>query len=144
MSASSKKVFVLDTNVIVSGLLTPFSPCGDIMRLVSGGHLQLCTDARLLSEYADVLRRPRFAFDGELVAALLDHIVHTSLSVSGSPATISLPDPDDSAFLEVALAGRADCLVTGNLKHFPQRARSGIVVLSPREFIDHYRNKRET
>jgi len=39
-------------------------------------------------------------------------------------------------FIEVAVASEADFLVTGNLKHFPETARAGVRVVSPREFLD--------
>ena len=128
---------VLDTNVIVSGLLTPFSPCGEIVRMVSSGELNLCLDARLLAEYSEVLQRPRFAFDPELVAAFLDHVSHAGILVSGSPLDRSLPDPDDVAFLEVALGGRAECLITGNVRHFPANSRAGMAVISPSGFLEY-------
>ena len=54
---------VLDTNVLVSGLLSPHRPPGEIVRLVSGGLVSLCLDARIVAEYRDVLARPRFGFD---------------------------------------------------------------------------------
>lgn len=133
---------VLDTNVLVSGLLTPFSPCGEIVRMLASGELVLCLDARLLGEYAEVLARPRFQFDADLVAALLDHVTHTGVLVSASPLLTSLPDPDDVAFLEVAIAGEAACLITGNLKHFPTRFLQGMTVLAPSDFLDFYRKHR--
>ena len=136
--------YVLDTNVLVSGLLTPFSPCGEIVRMVASEALTLCLDARLLGEYAEVLQRPRFQFDGELVATLLDHISHAGVPVAAAPLAVSLPDPDDAAFLAVAIAGGAECLITGNLRHFPARCRQGVTVLSPSDFLDHYRKQLPT
>ena len=133
---------VLDTNVLISGLLTPFSPCGEIVRMAAAGELTLCLDARVLSEYGDVLRRPRFRFAPDLVAALLDQVSHAGVPVAASPLVASLPDPDDAAFLEVALAGSAACLITGNLKHFPAALRQGLTVLPPRDFLDYYRRHR--
>ena len=133
---------VLDTNVLVSGLLTPFSPCGELVRMVSSGELTLCLDARLLGECSEVLRRAHFQFDPDLVSALLDHVSHAGVLVSASPLLATLPDRDDAAFLEVAIAGAVACLVTGNLKHFPFGARQGITVCSPRDFLDHYRKHR--
>ncbi len=133
---------VLDTNVLVSGLLSPFSPCGELVRMVASEALTLCLDARLLGEYAEVLRRPRFQFDGELVATLLDHIAHAGVPVAAVPLAVSLPDPDNAPFLAVALAGGAECLITGNLKHFPARCRQGVAVLSPSDFLAHYREHR--
>ena len=44
---------VLDTNVLVAGLLSPFGPCGQIVRMVSSGELTLSFDARILAEYEE-------------------------------------------------------------------------------------------
>jgi predicted nucleic acid-binding protein len=49
---------------------------------------------------------------------------------------LDLPDPDDEAFLAVALAASADYLVTGNLAHYPHGKRKGCAVLSPAEFMN--------
>ena len=98
---------VVDTNVIVSGLLSPFSPCGEIVRMISSGDLKLYFDARIISEYADVLKRPRFNFNSEHVTAFLEQLSHNGNVVSPVPVDVSLPDSDDSVFLEVAIAGQA-------------------------------------
>ena len=45
---------VLDTNVLVSGLLNPYGPPGRIVQLAAAGELQLCLDARILAEYREV------------------------------------------------------------------------------------------
>ena len=126
---------VLDTNVLVSGLISPFGPPGEIVRMVSSGAVVLCLDARILAEHDEVLARPKFGFDPDSVAALLDYVGFRSESVASTPLDQRLPDPDDEPFLEVASAGDADCLVTGNLVHFPSNARAGVAVLSPAEFI---------
>ena len=129
---------VIDTNVIVSGLLSPYSPPGEIVRMIATGRLRLLLDARVLLEYSEVLRRPKFQFDTDLVSSFLDQIEAQGRLVSSAPLRRSLPDPDDEPFLEVALAGDAECLVTGNLRHFPARAREGISVLSPSRFLEYY------
>lgn len=128
---------VLDTNVLVSGLLTPFGPPGGIVRLVSDGRLVLCYDARILAEYREVLLRPRFLFDPEQIAVLLDYIQNTGLVHVTRPLARPLPDPDDQPFLEVATAARA-CLVTGNKAHFPKSLCKGISVFGPADFLQHY------
>ena len=130
---------VLDTNVLVSGLLSPFGPPGEIVRMVSSGELTLCLDARVLSEYAEVLARPRFAFDQDAVAALLDFISHAGQTVAASPLPAPLPDPDDHTFLEIALAGKAEYLITGNRAHFPESLCLGVAIKSPAEFLAAYR-----
>lgn len=132
---------VLDTNVLVSGLLSPFGPPGEIVRMVSAGAVTLCVDARVMAEYELVLLRAKFGFDPDDVAALLDYIDFRCEVVAASPLVKRLPDPDDEPFLEVALTCRADCLVTGNIAHFPRDARVDALIVSPGEFMDAYRAK---
>lgn len=130
---------VLDTNVLVSGLLSPFGPPADVVRLAAAGALSLGVDARILEEYRLVLARPRFGFDATRVGALLSQIDADGARGATRPLLLRLPDPDDEPFLEVALAVEAEALVTGNARHFPPSRREGILVLSPREFVEEYR-----
>jgi uncharacterized protein len=132
---------VLDTNVLVSGLLSPFGPPGEIVRLVSAGEVELCVDARILCEYSEVLSRPRFGFDPDSVGALMDYIGFSGHVAASLPLELRLPDPDDEPFLEVALACGSECIVTGNLVHFPADACLGVEVLSPAQFIERFRSE---
>ena len=132
---------VLDTHVLVAGLLSPFGPCGQIVRMVSSGELSLCFDARILSEYEEVLGRPKFKFEKDKVIALLGHIQYRGLTAAPSPLFQSLPDPDDEPFLEVAIAAQAVCLVTGNRIHFPSDLCQNVEVLSPSEFLTFFKNQ---
>ena len=134
---------VLDTNVLVAGLLTPFGTCGEIVRMVSSGELKLSFDARIFSEYEEVLNRPKFKFEKDKVATLLDQIEHCGRIVASSPLAFSLPDIDDEPFLEVAIAGKVACLVTGNSIHFPSKLCMGVKVLSPSEFLNFYKKQQK-
>lgn len=125
---------VLDTNVVVSGILKLHSPSGAILRLAAAGVIRLAYDARILSEYAEVLGRPVFGFPKVLIRDLIDQLQEEGLAVVGTPLPFRLPDPDDEPFLEVALAARAEALVTGNKRHFPQKGYK-MRILSPAEFI---------
>lgn len=135
---------VLDTNVLVAGLLSPSGPCGEIVRMVSADKLTLSFDARVLLEYDEVLRQPKFKFDEDRVAAILEHIEYRGHTVASSPLHYSLPDPDDEPFLEVAIAGQVSCLVTGNHVHFPPKLCLGVKVLSPNEFLSFYKKQRKS
>ena len=132
---------VLDTNVLVAGLLSPFGPCAEIVRMVSSGDLTLYFDSRILSEYSEVLHRSKFRFKTDKVIALLEHVEHRGDLVASSPLSNLLPDPGDQPFLEVAVAGRAVGLVTGNQTHFPPKQWEGIKVLSPSDFLTFYRKQ---
>ena len=129
---------VLDTNVLVSGVL---SAAGWIVEAVLAGRLELALDARIRAEYEDVLRRPEFAFSPERIADLLEAIDRFAFQVAAvEPWPAPLPDRDDEPWLAVAGA-TGSVLVTGNLKHFPARARRGVLVQAPREFIEYLRNE---
>lgn len=130
---------VLDTNVLVSGLLEAFGPPAEIVRLVSSGNLRLLYDARILLEYKAVLRRPRFSFNPADVNDLLAQIEVCGVTVAAPPLAEHLPDRDDEPFLEVALAGKDRGLVTGNRKHFPAKKLQGMTILLPAEFLKLYR-----
>ncbi|OGU16395.1 MAG: putative toxin-antitoxin system toxin component, PIN family [Geobacteraceae bacterium GWC2_53_11] len=132
---------VLDTNVLVSGLLSPFGPCGKIVRMVSSAELALSFDARILTEYREVLLRPKFKFEKDKIDALLDHIEHRGRAVASSPLPHSLPDYDDEPFLEVAIAAQAVCIVTGNQIHFPPDLCMGVTVFAPHDFLLFYQKR---
>ena len=135
---------VVDTNVLVSGLLSPFGPSAQIIRMVASGVLAVCHDARILSEYRDVLLRPKFGFPQKAVDALLDQVISAGDAVTSEPLRVTLPDRDDEPFLEVAVSGRAEALITGNLKHYPRKARKGAVVLSSGEFVEWYKTRTDS
>ena len=127
---------VLDTNVLVSGVLSPNGPPSAVLRALLTESVTLCFDERILAEYRDVLTRDRFSFDADLVDELISFLEAAGSPTLAPPLGISLPDPWDQMFVEVAVASSADFLVTGNLKHFPKRASAGVHVVSPREFLD--------
>jgi len=129
---------VLDTNVLVSGILSPFGRCGDVLRLIFNGELIPCVDSRILCEYADVLHRPRFQFEPTDIDEILETLNHIASHTSSVPLSRALPDPDDKMFVEVALASSAKAIITGNLKHFPSDACCGASCLSPSQFIEQY------
>ncbi len=132
---------VLDTNVLVSGLLTPFGPSGEIVRMVSAGELILCIDARILSKYEEVLHRPKFKFNKDHISILLDFIKQYGVFISSLPLKNRLPDPDDEAFLEVAISGKVRSLVTGNIVHYPPSSREDIKIYSRSKFLEFFRKQ---
>jgi putative PIN family toxin of toxin-antitoxin system len=130
---------VLDTNVVVSGLVNGKGSCGQILRLAFGGHLDLCLDDRILQEYEAVLRRPLFRMLPEDVTNALTLIRFKAEHTIPLPLRPELPDRSDLPFLEAAAAAEA-ILVTGNARHFPRHERAGVVVMTPREFLDFLRS----
>jgi len=128
-------IIVLDTNVVVSGVLNPHSKAATILRLVAEGKIHLAYDLRILSEYRAVLYRSRLGLDRGNVDIFLGQIEEEGLLISGMPVKYSLPDPDDEPFLEVAIAAKVAALVTGNKRHFPQKEYEGVRIISPADFL---------
>lgn len=129
---------VLDTNVVVSGILSEHGPPGWIVDLLAAGELAAVYDARILAEYRDVPTRSRLNLTTARVQVLLNVIQDTGIPVAPMPWPAPLPDPDDEPFLACAKMALIP-LVTGNLRHFPKHLRFDVEVLSPRRFLDKLR-----
>lgn len=131
------KEIVLDTNVLISGLLSAKNPPGRIVDALRNGALRLIADDRILREYRTVLRRPYFeryinAMEREWMIEFLSCQART---VVCDQVFDDLPDPKDACFLEVAFKAGLP-LVTGNVKHFPPEKNRGVKVLTPAEFVE--------
>lgn len=128
---------VIDTNVLVSAMLSPHAPPAQVVRLMFQGDLLPLHDARILAEYREVLLRPKFGFDPDDVRTVLDAIEWIGEAVFSRPLPVELPDPDDLPFIEVATSGRADALVTGNPRRYHAvRGTHDTQILSPRDLVN--------
>jgi putative PIN family toxin of toxin-antitoxin system len=125
---------VVDTNVVVSALLQPLGNPGRVVTLMRLGVIVPVYDARILAEYREVCGRPRLRLVPEDVERLVTDVVQRGELLDEVPrAAFALPDPDDQPFLDVALAGGTEAIVTGNRKDFPEAC--GVRVLSPAELV---------
>ena len=126
---------VVDTNVLVSGLLRTGSPPAAVLDLVLSRRVRLAFDERIFAEYADVLARPEFEFPLEHGHTILDFLWREGERIRPEALALRLPDPDDAMFLEVAVSGMASALVSGNIRHYPIGQRRGVRVMTPREYV---------
>jgi putative PIN family toxin of toxin-antitoxin system len=125
---------VLDTNVIVSAALKPDGLQRTVLLLAMARPARLYVSASILSEYRTVLARRELHIRKGLRRQFLQWIEDGSHLVSPSRQLRITSDPDDNIFLECADAARADYLVTGNLRHFPQFWKQTKIATS-REFV---------
>jgi putative PIN family toxin of toxin-antitoxin system len=125
---------VLDTNVLVSAMLTAMGNCEQIVEKALVGELRFCYDGRMLEEYKRVLSKPQFSFDKGRVRMVLGSVVQKGLPVIARATSFALPHEKDRCFLEVAMTVPVDALVTGNFKHFPAENRHGVQVVAPADF----------
>jgi putative PIN family toxin of toxin-antitoxin system len=133
---------VLDTNVLVSALLVQGSVPDQVLDTVLSGTSRLLLDGRIVREYRAVLARPEFGFDPALVEDVL-LILSDAEWIVPHPLKLTLPDPSDLPFIEVAIGAGADAIVTGNPKHFKPREGwlEALPVLSPRQFLGRLRDR---
>jgi putative PIN family toxin of toxin-antitoxin system len=128
---------VIDTNVLVSGLINPHGAPGRIVDHLLAAAFTPLYDDRMLSEYRAVLVRPAFGFSAADVDTLIQGIEKDGEALVPTVWAGTLPDPTDIPFLEAAIAGCADALVTGNSRHFrPTRGGHAIAVTTPAAFLD--------
>jgi len=121
---------VIDTNVIVSAIISPTSSPGQIMELTMGGKLRFYYSVNIMDEYEDVLFRPKFNFNPRTVSQLLDFIVDYGHFVNPTPSAIILPDESDRIFYDAAKTTNS-YLITGNIKHYPIEPH----IVKPTDFL---------
>jgi uncharacterized protein len=126
---------VLDTNVLVAAMIRPYSVPAALVQFVLKADVELLADERILSEYGGVLSDPELDIDPPEARDVLDQLRLRAEMVQALPLTNPIPHAKDAPFIEVALAGKANAIVTGNQRHFPAKVLKGIAVLSPAQFL---------
>ncbi|MHB8425912.1 MAG: putative toxin-antitoxin system toxin component, PIN family [Gammaproteobacteria bacterium] len=129
------RLTVLDTNVLVSGILSGSGPPGQILDLALSHSLGLGTEPRMLAEYRDVLARPHLSLNQARDTQILGAVEKVRRGSSCIAVALPMPDQDDEVFIATAHALGA-ILVTGNIAHYPQPSRADVPVMTSREFID--------
>ena len=125
---------VVDTNVLVSGLLSGHGPPGKLINTIETGLLIPVFSEPILFEYLDVLLRPKLQLDRGMVSELMEIFYLAGVLVDVLDInTEEFADIDDFPFYAAALATQCP-LITGNLKHFPRHGP--VKVLSPRQALE--------
>lgn len=109
---------VIDTNIIVSALLSPNGAACKVLSDVLDGKYQVFVSAEIFQEYSDVLHRKKFGFDEDIIAYLLGWFRNNAIWVEATESDVQMPDEKDRVFFDVAKCCRAR-LLTGNIKHYP-------------------------
>ncbi|MBM7855103.1 putative PIN family toxin of toxin-antitoxin system [Desulfohalotomaculum tongense] len=134
---------VIDTNVLISGLISSKSHPAQILDLWMSNCIIVCITAEIVEEYISVLLRPKFKGIGspqeryEIISGLVE-LEHTSVVNPDFRIKAIVEDPDDNIFLECALEAKAEVIISGdehllNLKEF-----EGIKILKPIEFLSKF------
>lgn len=132
---------VVDTNTLISGLISRGGPPAGILALWRTGVLTVLISREMVEEYRDVLVRDRFRALGtvperlDLLAALLG-LDNVHPVVPSERLTVVERDPDDNRVLECAVTGQADAIITGDDDLLALKTFRGIPTLSPARFLE--------
>jgi len=126
---------VLDTNVIISALFWGGGP-RRVVDLAASGRFQAITSPELLAELEDVLAED-FEVPQERVELILRDVLSWA-EVAGPTEQVVLPVRDlaDVKVVACAVAGRADCIVTGDRDLLSLGEVQGIRMMTVRAFLD--------
>jgi uncharacterized protein len=127
---------VVDTNVFVSAVVLIESPPRRVLdRVLADGIVLLSEDTT--RELAEVLFRPKFDryFGTKDREAFLNQLVAVAEFIPIVQVVRECRDPRDDKFLEVALNGRADVIVTGDGDLLALNPWRGIAIVSPKDYL---------
>jgi uncharacterized protein len=126
---------VLDTNVVLSALLSPRGLPRTVLTIATTRPARLYLSLEILAEYKEVLSRPELGIRLGLRNQFLQQVRNRANLVRATIRRGVTSDPDDNIFTDCADAARADYLVTGNLRHFPRFWKQTKIV-SSREILE--------
>lgn len=130
---------VVDTGVLVSGLIRPRGTIGDVLHALRDGRFTTIYSTPMMVEVIDVLGRAKFRakyhvqFDD--ITALVNLIRLRGELVIPKRVITVCRDPKDNKFLEAALAGEAEAIVTGDDDLLTLHPFEGVDILRPAEFL---------
>ncbi len=129
------KRVVLDTNIVISSALG-----GALVLILEGwdeGKFTVIVTSDILSEYFEVLNRPKFRLKQETIDKIARYLYQFSeFVVPEERIQFIEADPKDDKFLEAAIAGKVDFIVSGDKHLLDLKEFQSIPIISGREFIN--------
>lgn len=132
---------VLDTNVMVSGILSAKGAPGRILTAWFEDRFHLVTSLPILKELDRVLRYPkisrRHGWSDARVLEFVEDVQSLAILVPGElRLKVIAEDPSDDRYLECAIEGEAGYVVSGDRHLVGLAGYEGVEILSPRAFLD--------
>ncbi len=126
---------VVDTNVLISALLTETGAEAALLDLVMAGKLVWCVSEAVLAEYEETLGRRKFLRIERLVISAALKLARAGEMTAIATTLAHSPHEADNRFYECAQAARADYMVTGNLRHF-ETSLPPTKIVNARQLLD--------
>jgi putative PIN family toxin of toxin-antitoxin system len=135
---------VIDTNVLVSGLIQQGYPYLIVNNLFIEQKISLCVSYELLAEYYEVLKRKKFSRYPDFLSkaeSLLAQIETKSITYTPTFKLDIISDKDDNKLLELASESNANFLITGNTNDFTMKKYRRTSIVSPKDYWNSYKPK---
>jgi putative PIN family toxin of toxin-antitoxin system len=129
-----KKIVVIDTNVLVSGIFWKGKPY-QVIKSWERGDFKLLTSPEILEEYRRVLEDFSKRHPGVEAGSVLEVIELNCGMVNARPVRGICKDPDDDKFIAAALAGGANFTVSGDQALLDVRTYQGVQIMNPSNFL---------
>lgn len=130
---------VVDTNILVRAVIRPTGTVGPVLMRLRQGDYTLLYAQLLLEELVDVLNRPRirdkYQLTDEDIQSVIGLILLRGEAVLSQERITACRDPRDDRFLEAAVAGEADVIVSGDDDLLVLHPFAGIPILPPAAFL---------
>lgn len=130
---------VLDTNILISALITRNTPPDKLYQAWLRGEIELVISDAQVAEIYDVLSRPRLRrfLDADEADAIAENIAARALVITELPVVNVSPDPKDNPVLASAIAGKAELIVSGDKKHMLDLGEvEGIPIVTARKALE--------
>lgn len=132
---------VLDTNVFISGIFFT-GPPNTILKAWRDGRIQILISEEIIEEYRRVGELLARQFPGIELGPILQLLAINAEFVRPKKLTAQVcKDPDDDKFLECAISGKSDLIVSGDNHLLKVSGHEGVEIISPRNFVDKYLKK---
>ena len=129
---SNAVMVVLDTNILVSSLWLESGNTASIIKRIPRLIIP-CFNDKILSEYAEVLCRPKFSFSVDKRESLLSKIKDYGIEHLPDESEEAMLDEDDRIFYDTAKSS-GSVLITGNIRHYP----TALFIMTPSDFLKKY------
>lgn len=132
---------ILDTNVIISALISKSKPFNILFDIVLTKKVETCLSDEIYSEYLYVMKRDKFSkyFDFKYRSELIiNQLFYISKIYKILDKIDILKDKGDNKFLELSRACQADYLITGNIKDFEIKIFEKTKIITPSDFWEEY------
>ncbi len=127
---------VIDTNVLVSGLISRNGNEALVILAVRHSLVTPCVSDAVIAEYLAVLARPKFSISKAELNAVMAMFRDKAVFLTPGYFQAVSPDPADTKFLHCALAAQADFIVTGNKRDFPDGPYGATKIVAAGELLD--------